>query len=251
MSLAKYRQEYNDWFGFGKLDIGYLYGWRDMGLTLGCAWHTRFESITSRDTPRSAIRSIYILATGNDTSARDACPVAGSSAAPDAPGTALFATLLAAHSDPSVLGLSPKQFALLYARHFDLMQPARAGLAIHSEEQAGFVSALAAFLLNHVRESGAADMADAECLASIIAHACLRPDHLWRDLGLSGRDEVTDMLSQYFPALVARNVDGMRWKKFLARELALSLGRVPQPAPGCPGCEDFGFCFGGGSGSHA
>jgi nitrogen fixation protein NifQ len=36
----------------------------------------------------------------------------------------------------------------------------------------------------------------------------------------------------------------MRWKKFLARELALSLGLAPQPAPGCPGCEDFAYCFG-------
>ena len=166
------------------------------------------------------------------------------SAAPNAPGTALFATLLAAHNDPSVLGLSPEQFALLVGRHFGAMRPPRASLAIHSEEQAGFVSALAAFLLSHVRANSAADMADADCLASIIAHACLRPDHLWRDLGLSGRDEVTDMLSRYFPALVARNVDGMRWKKFLARELALSLGQPPKPAPGCPGCEDFGFCFG-------
>ncbi len=166
------------------------------------------------------------------------------SASPDAPGTALFATLLAAHDDLSLLGLSPEQFALLYARHFGAMRPPKAGLVIHSEEQAGFVSALVVFLLSHVRAGGAVDMADADCLASIIAHACLRPDHLWRDLGLSGRDEVTDMLSRYFPTLVARNVDGMRWKKFLARELALSLGLVPQPAPGCPGCEDFGFCFG-------
>jgi nitrogen fixation protein NifQ len=166
------------------------------------------------------------------------------SATPDAAGTALFATLLAAHDDSSLLGLSAEQIVLLYGRHFGAMQPPRASLVIRSEEQAGFVSALAAFLLSHVRESGAADVADAECLASIITHACLRPDHLWRDLGLGGRDEVTDMLSRYFPALVARNVDGMRWKKFLARELALSLGRAPQPAPGCPGCEDFGFCFG-------
>lgn len=167
------------------------------------------------------------------------------SSTPDAPGTALFATLLAAHDDPSLLGLSPEQFALLVDRHFGAMQPPRASLVIRSDEQAAFVSALVVFLLSHVRASDAADMADADCLASIIAHACLRPDHLWRDLGLSGRDEVTDMLSRYFPVLVARNVDGMRWKKFLARELALSLGRVPQPAPGCPGCEDFGFCFGG------
>ena len=167
------------------------------------------------------------------------------SATPDAPGTALFATLLAAHDDPSLLGLSPEQFALLVSRHFGATQPPKAGLVILSEGQARFVSALVAFLLSHVRASSAADMADAACLASIVAHACLRPDHLWRDLGLSGRDEVTDMLTRYFPALVARNVDGMRWKKFLARELALSLGLTPQPAPGCPGCEDFGFCFGG------
>jgi nitrogen fixation protein NifQ len=122
------------------------------------------------------------------------------------------------------------------------MPAPHSGVLVRTEEQAGFVKALGAFLLSHAAKS--ADQADAECLTSIIAHACLRPDHLWRDLGLNGRDEVTDMLSRYFPVLVARNVDGMRWKKFLARELALSLGLAPQPAPGCPGCEDFAYCFG-------
>jgi nitrogen fixation protein NifQ len=161
------------------------------------------------------------------------------SADPHSPDTVLFATLLAAHEE---VGLSESQLALLYSRHFRAMPPQRPGVSIRSEEQAGFVTALGAFLLTHAAKS--ADLADAECLASIIAHACLRPDHLWRDLGLSGRDEVTDTLSRYFPLLVARNVDGMRWKKFLARELALSLGVTPQPAPGCPGCEDFAYCFG-------
>jgi nitrogen fixation protein NifQ len=167
--------------------------------------------------------------------------------APHSPDTILFATLLSAHNEPSLLGLSREQLAALYRRHFGAMQPPRVGLSIRSEEQAGFVSALEAFLVSHAHTSSAADMADmgdVDCLASIIAHACLRPDHLWRDLGLSGRDDVTAMLSRYFPALVARNVDGMRWKKFLAQELALSLGLEPHPAPGCPGCEDFGFCFG-------
>jgi nitrogen fixation protein NifQ len=166
------------------------------------------------------------------------------SATPHSPGTALFATLLAAHDEVSLLGLSREQIASLYGRHFGAMQPPSVGLSIRSEEQAGFVRALEAFLLSHAQPGNAAGMADAECLASIIAHACLRPDHLWRDLGLSGRDDVTNMLNRYFPALVARNVDGTRWKKFLARELALSLGLAPKPAPGCPGCEDFTFCFG-------
>jgi nitrogen fixation protein NifQ len=101
------------------------------------------------------------------------------SASPDAPGTALFASLLAAHGDPSLLGLSSEQFGLLVDRHFGAAQPPRASLVILSEEQARFVSALVTFLLSHVRASSAADMADADCLASIIAHACLRPDHLW------------------------------------------------------------------------
>ena len=70
------------------------------------------------------------------------------SSTPDAPGTALFATLLAAHDDPFLLGLSPEQFALLYGRHFGAVQPPRASLVMRSQEQAGFVSALEAFLLS-------------------------------------------------------------------------------------------------------
>jgi nitrogen fixation protein NifQ len=51
------------------------------------------------------------------------------------------------------------------------------------------------------------------------------------------------MLERFFPAVVARNAEGLRWKKLLARELARETGGTPGPAPGCPGCEDFGFCF--------
>jgi nitrogen fixation protein NifQ len=54
---------------------------------------------------------------------------------------------------------------------------------------------------------------------------------------------VSAMLERYVPSLVVLNVENLRWKKFLARQLALSLGKEPGPAPGCPGCEDFGYCF--------
>jgi nitrogen fixation protein NifQ len=38
-------------------------------------------------------------------------------------------------------------------------------------------------------------------------------------------------------------VKNLRWKKFLAQEVALANGRAVTFAPGCPGCEDFAFCY--------
>ncbi|HEV3423082.1 MAG TPA: nitrogen fixation protein NifQ [Paraburkholderia sp.] len=143
------------------------------------------------------------------------------------------------------LGLSPEHWGRLVSRHFtgDAMPSAPAGgvTMLNKQEHVDFVTKLRALMLRYVSPVVSGD--DAQCLASIIVHACLRPDHLWRDLGLAGREEVSVMLDRYFPALVALNVENLRWKKFLAQQLALSLGQEPGPAPGCPGCEDYGHCF--------
>ena len=166
--------------------------------------------------------------------------------------TRLFAKLIAAREprgELALLGLARNDWSALLARHFAhapacaLGLPFVAGSAIGvmASEHIGFVRTLHALLLTHA--SVTVDSNDAQCLATIIAHACLRPDHLWRDLGLAGRDEVTWMLTRYFPTLVALNVANWRWKKFLAAQRALSLGLPPGPAPGCPGCEDYGHCF--------
>ncbi|MFD4841330.1 nitrogen fixation protein NifQ [Achromobacter sp. NPDC058515] len=80
-------------------------------------------------------------------------------------------------------------------------------------------------------------------VGSVLAHACLRPDHLWRDLGLSGREDVTFLLARHYPGLVIRNVHNLRWKKFLAYSACEHAGLPPQAAPGCPGCEDHGVCY--------
>lgn len=80
-------------------------------------------------------------------------------------------------------------------------------------------------------------------VSSVLAHACLRPDHLWRDLGLSGREDVTSLLARHYPALVMRNTHNLRWKKFLAHSAHEHAGLPPAAAPGCPGCEDHGFCY--------
>ncbi|WP_321887849.1 nitrogen fixation protein NifQ [Paraburkholderia bannensis] len=162
----------------------------------------------------------------------------------------LFARLVAAREvrgERALLGLSASDLAALAARHFaaDSLAPAlpqsHAAVALLDETHAAFAVAMRDFLISVAAPE--VDELDARALATILAHACLRPDHLWRDLGLSGRDDVTQMLTRFFPEVVARNTDNLRWKKLLARELALSCGGVPGPAPGCPGCEDFGFCF--------
>lgn len=174
--------------------------------------------------------------------------LAGLHHAPYAADTLLFARLVAARDvrgELALLGLTPSQWHALAARHFAhvvaTQVPVLSASAALTPAHAAFVDAMISLLLEHVPSD--VDTSDAHCVAAIVAHACLRPDHLWRDLGLTGRDDVTRMLMRYFPSLVARNVDNLRWKKFLARELALSTGAEPGPAPGCPGCEDFGFCF--------
>ncbi|WP_420212969.1 nitrogen fixation protein NifQ [Burkholderia aenigmatica] len=169
----------------------------------------------------------------------------------DTPDARLFGALVTARArrnELGLLGLSHAQLAGLLARQFPRLPAADAAalmtvaaVALLPSTHATFVATLHAQLMDDANP--AADRDDAGCLASIIAHACLRPDHLWRDLGLDGRDAVSAMLDHYFPALAARNVAHLRWKKFLAQEVAAALDVPPGPAPGCPGCEDFGFCF--------
>ena len=164
----------------------------------------------------------------------------------NAADTIMFARLIGAKlasGELLHLGLTRAALEALRSRHFPDAKSLHAvpePIAVH--EHRPFVDALHAFLLHHESSLAATDD-DALCLATIIATACLRPDHLWRDLGLDGRDDVTAILTRHYPQLVARNTDNTRWKKFLARELAGSQGCEPAPAPGCPGCEDYSFCY--------
>ncbi|KND60831.1 Nitrogenase FeMo-cofactor synthesis molybdenum delivery protein NifQ [Candidatus Burkholderia verschuerenii] len=158
----------------------------------------------------------------------------------------LFARLIGARIDGGdlpLLGLDRDAFAALMTRHFprDTATP-RPPLAVLQTPHRAFVRDLHGLLMWHDRIA-AENADDARCLASIIAAAALRPDHLWRDLGLSGRDDVTAMLGRHYPELIARNTENLRWKKFLAQEVAHANGVAPTCAPGCPGCEDYGFCY--------
>ncbi|BAN28145.1 NifQ family protein (plasmid) [Caballeronia insecticola] len=157
----------------------------------------------------------------------------------------LFARLVGARMeshDLHWLGLDGAELAALTHRHFPGATLGPVPVALVPDAHRVFVRALHGLLMWHDR-TATRHREDAHCLATIIAAASLRPDHLWRDLGLAGRDDVTEMLTRHYPELVARNVANLRWKKFLAQEVAHAQGVAPTCAPGCPGCEDYAFCY--------
>jgi nitrogen fixation protein NifQ len=81
-------------------------------------------------------------------------------------------------------------------------------------------------------------------IVSIVARRSMSPSHLWQDLGLLERDELTKLMAQWFPTLAASNTDNMKWKKFFYRKLCELEGFSLCAAPTCRECGDFDNCFG-------
>ncbi|MEI9412061.1 nitrogen fixation protein NifQ [Mesorhizobium salmacidum] len=80
--------------------------------------------------------------------------------------------------------------------------------------------------------------------AKIIARRAMRDDHLWEDLGLFNRAELSRLLATHFPTLAAGNTNNMKWKKYLYRMLCQAEGFSICTAPSCRQCSDFESCFG-------
>ncbi|TCO74086.1 nitrogen fixation protein NifQ [Rhodovulum euryhalinum] len=85
-------------------------------------------------------------------------------------------------------------------------------------------------------------------LAAMIARRAMEADHLWQDLGLNDRDELSALLDRHFAPLARQNVDGMKWKRFFYRKLCEAEGFVLCTAPVCTACQDVEMCFGEESG---
>jgi len=81
-------------------------------------------------------------------------------------------------------------------------------------------------------------------LASAVAAACLGQNHLWQDLGLANRQELSELLKTRFAALYARNTGNMKWKKFFYKQLCERAGVNACRAPSCQVCGDYFQCFG-------
>ena len=81
-------------------------------------------------------------------------------------------------------------------------------------------------------------------MAHVVAAGCMAADHLWQDLGLPARGELTALMRRNFPTLAARNVKDMKWKRFLYKQLCEAEGIYTCRAPSCQACTDYHACFG-------
>lgn len=85
-------------------------------------------------------------------------------------------------------------------------------------------------------------------LAAMIARRVMEPNHLWADLGLRDRCELSRVLNRHFAPLARRNGNKMRWKRFFYRTLCDDEGLILCTTPVCAECKDFNHCFGDESG---
>ncbi|WP_460019012.1 nitrogen fixation protein NifQ [Magnetospira thiophila] len=80
-------------------------------------------------------------------------------------------------------------------------------------------------------------------VAEIIAAACMGQNHLWEDLGLWSRADLTALMARNFPNLSLRNNKNMKWKKFLYKQLCEAEGIYVCRSPSCEVCVDYDVCF--------
>ena len=88
-------------------------------------------------------------------------------------------------------------------------------------------------------------------LSCIIARRALEPNHLWEDLGLAARPDLSRLLGRHFSRLADKNVRNMRWKKFLYRAMCEAEGFTMCPSPTCDSCTEFSICYSDDSGASA
>lgn len=148
---------------------------------------------------------------------------------------------------PDRLGLTPIAYARLRHYHFP---GTRAGFAIGGYRgidpgRRAECEDLRSLLLRHRAGRDESE----EWIADIFVAGCLGNDHLWQDLGLWSRQDLSALFRHNFPMLVERNAGDMKWKKFLYRQLCLQQGIYVCRAPSCEVCQDYWNCFGPEEGS--
>lgn len=99
---------------------------------------------------------------------------------------------------------------------------------------------LLALLLKHRSDTGT----ETTWLAYAVTACCMGDDHLWQDMGLDNRQQLSDLLQQRFQILFYKNTANMRWKKFFYKQLCEQAGAYVCRAPSCSVCVEYQKCYG-------
>ncbi|MCU0894038.1 MAG: nitrogen fixation protein NifQ [Rhodospirillales bacterium] len=142
------------------------------------------------------------------------------------------------------LGLAGPALRALFDAYFPEESELLAGLGEDPGEDELEEPDLRALLVEH----GSRGAREEEWLAAIVARRSLGANHLWQDLGLASRDDLSRLLLRHFRPLAVRNSGDMKWKKFFYRALCERDGALVCKAPNCAVCNDVSLCFGGEAG---
>jgi len=99
-------------------------------------------------------------------------------------------------------------------------------------------------LLSHVDQEGGIQEISSYWLAKILAARAAHPGHLWVAMGLFERPELTAAIRRHLPTLAQANHQGMRWKRYLFKQICEMNGGTMCKSPNCGDCSDYPICFG-------
>jgi nitrogen fixation protein NifQ len=164
----------------------------------------------------------------------------------------VFASILAVAAAEGAIaeraGLAAGDLAALIGRWFPAAREFSAPCAVKSVDSVSVdgdeVAMVRDLLLANRSSEGEAGL----WLAAMVARRSMEPNHLWEDLGLRERSELTRLLTRHFGPIATRNTKNMRWKRFFYRMLCEDDGFVMCSTPVCSQCADFELCFGDESG---
>jgi len=81
-------------------------------------------------------------------------------------------------------------------------------------------------------------------VAHALGQGSLGENHLWQDLHLPSRRELSALIAHWYPVLSARNDRNMKWKKFFYKQLCDKADINICRAPTCGVCSDYANCYG-------
>jgi nitrogen fixation protein NifQ len=143
---------------------------------------------------------------------------------------------------PDWLGLEEKEFRRMMRHHFpdyDLARTANPDRVADLQRGAEIDD-----LHKLLRDNRTGSSASENWMVDIVVAGCLGADHLWQDLGLWNRTDLSKLMRENFEPLARRNDKDMKWKKFLYKQLCEAEGIYVCRSPSCEVCADYQLCFG-------